>query len=89
MGGCQNYPFLDTLNIRCRILVGFQRGDHNFDSHPYTGHFLQGSKADQVGSCGLGLRAVAPVSVLGLRFRDFIALQVQGHKYQGFRAQVL
>ena len=27
LGGCQNYgPFLGTLNIRCRILIGTQKG---------------------------------------------------------------
>ena len=27
MGGCQNYdPFLVTLNIRCRIIIGIQKG---------------------------------------------------------------
>ena len=27
MGGCQNYgPFLGTLNIRCRITIGTQKG---------------------------------------------------------------
>ena len=27
MGGCQNYgPFLSTLNIRCRIIIGTQKG---------------------------------------------------------------
>ena len=27
MGGCQNYgPFLGTLNIRCRIIIGFSKG---------------------------------------------------------------
>ena len=27
MGGCQNYgPFLGTLNIRCRIIIGHQKG---------------------------------------------------------------
>ena len=27
MGGCQNYgPFLSTLNIRCRIIIGIQKG---------------------------------------------------------------
>ena len=26
MGGCQNWgPFLGTLNIRCRIIVGIQK----------------------------------------------------------------
>ena len=37
LGGCQNYdPFLGTLNTRCRIIVGIQKGAHNFDNHPYT-----------------------------------------------------
>ena len=27
MGGCQNYgPFLGALNIRCRIIIGTQKG---------------------------------------------------------------
>ena len=27
MGGCPNYgPFLDTLNLRCRIIIGIQKG---------------------------------------------------------------
>ena len=27
MGGCQNYgPFLDTLNIRCRIIIRTPKG---------------------------------------------------------------
>ena len=27
LGGCQNYgPFLGTLNIRCRIIIGTQKG---------------------------------------------------------------
>ena len=27
MGGCQNYrPFLGSLNIRCRIIIGIQKG---------------------------------------------------------------
>ena len=38
MGGCQNYnPFLGTLNIRCRFMIGNQKRDHNFDNHPYRG----------------------------------------------------
>ena len=36
MGGCQNYgPFLGTLNIRGRIIIGTQEKDHDFDNHPY------------------------------------------------------
>ena len=36
MGGCPNYdPFLGTLNIRCRIIIGIQKRDHDFDDHPY------------------------------------------------------
>ena len=27
MGGCQNYdPFLGTLNLRCRTIIGIQKG---------------------------------------------------------------
>ena len=27
MGGCQNYdPFWGTLNFRCRIIIGIQKG---------------------------------------------------------------
>ena len=37
MGGCQKYgPFLGTLNIRCRIIVGTQKRDPNIDNHPYS-----------------------------------------------------
>ena len=36
MGGCQSYgPFLGTLNIRGRIIIGDPKRDHNFDNHPY------------------------------------------------------
>ena len=36
MGGCQNYgPFLGTLNIRGRIIIGTPKRDHNFDDQPY------------------------------------------------------
>ena len=41
VGSCQNEgPFVGTLNNRCRIIIGTQAGDHNFDNHPYKG--LQG-----------------------------------------------
>ena len=34
-GGCQNCgPFLSTLYIRCRIILGYPKRDHNFDNHP-------------------------------------------------------
>ena len=36
LGGCQNYgPFLGTLNIRGRIIIGTPKRDHNFDTHPF------------------------------------------------------
>ena len=36
IGGSQTYdPFLGTLNTRCRIIIGIQKRDHNFDDHPY------------------------------------------------------
>ena len=38
MGGCQiMVPFWGTLNIRCRIVIGYNRDPkraHNFDNHP-------------------------------------------------------
>ena len=48
LGGCQNYgPFWGTLNIRCHITIGIQKGDHNFDNHPYAkrvfGHLASAS----------------------------------------------
>ena len=37
MGGCQNDgPFLGTLNIRGRSIIGIQKSDHNFDNHSYV-----------------------------------------------------
>ena len=27
-------PFLGALNIRCRIIIGIPKRDHNFDNHP-------------------------------------------------------
>ena len=36
LDGCQDYgPFWGTLNIPCRIITGTQKGNHNFDNHPY------------------------------------------------------
>ena len=35
MGGCQNYgPFLGTLNIRGRMLIGTQKGTIILTNHP-------------------------------------------------------
>ena len=37
-GWLSNYdPVLGTLNIRCRIIIGNQKRDHNFDNHPSDG----------------------------------------------------
>ena len=34
-GWLSNYgPFLGALNIRCRIIIGIKKRDHNFDNHP-------------------------------------------------------
>ena len=34
-GWLSNYgPYLGTLNIRCRILIGIPKRDHDFDNHP-------------------------------------------------------
>ena len=56
MSGCQNDgPFLGTLNIRCRIMVGTQRGTIILT----TSHI----------SCSkyLGPRPLIQIEVLGLR----------------------
>ena len=37
MGDYQNYgPFLGILNVRCRIIIGTQKRDHNFDNYPHV-----------------------------------------------------
>ena len=44
MGGCQNYgPFLGTLNIRCRIIVGVRKGTIILTTThmSYSQHLLQ------------------------------------------------
>ena len=47
MGGCQNYgPFLGTLNIRCRIIIGIQKRDDNFDNHPHVTQLTVELRAD-------------------------------------------
>ena len=40
LGGCQNYgPFLGTLNIRCRIIIGTQKGTIILTTtHIFGGH---------------------------------------------------
>ena len=48
VGGCQNCgPFLGTLYIRCRSIIGYPKKDHNFDNHLTWG----------LGFRGLGFRA--------------------------------
>ena len=42
-------PFWGTLNIRCRIILGIQERDHNFDNDPYV---LGGSLANSSSSGG-------------------------------------
>ena len=54
MGGCQNYgPFLGTLNIRCRTIIGTQKGTIIL----ITTHMKVPSPSQQV---SLGLRAFFP-----------------------------
>ena len=57
MGGCQNYgPFLGTLNIRGRIMIGTQKGTiiltttHMLDE-VLQGMRLQSEDGGRVGSC--------------------------------------
>ena len=36
MGGCQNYgPFVGPYHNTAPNIYGAQKGDHNFDNHPY------------------------------------------------------
>ena len=49
MCGCQNYgPFLGTLNIRCRIIIGTQKGTIILT----TNHIL-GNQMGSRGSCSV------------------------------------
>ena len=49
MGGCQNYgSFLGTLNIRCRIILGIQKGTLILT----TSHMLRGFRACRSGASG-------------------------------------
>ena len=44
IGGCQNYgPFLGTLNIRCRILIGIQKGTISLTT-THIGEYYRGCK---------------------------------------------
>ena len=52
VGGCQNYgPFLGTLLIKCRIILGIQKGTIIFDNHECerpTGASLQRFKKGEI-----------------------------------------
>ena len=57
MSGCQNDgPFLGTLNIRCRIIIGYPERDHNFDNHPNMHSSIYLSMC-LYGSIGFGVQA--------------------------------
>ena len=55
VGGCQNYgPFLGTLNIRCRTIIGTQKRDPTFDNppckcHPWARGFVRASTCSVAG----------------------------------------
>ena len=55
VGGCQNYgPFLGTLNIRCRIMIGTQKGTINLTTThvcPEIGGTLMQPEAQFQGPC--------------------------------------
>ena len=67
MGDCQNYgPFLCTLDIRCRIMIGTPKRDHNFDNHPHAYEYHQ----PWYNGFGLGFRHLGlGLTGLGLRLR--------------------
>ena len=64
MGGCQNYgPFLGTLNTRCRITIGIQKGTINLTT-THMGMSL--NKGPLKCLIGTGTRVHA-----GVRLQDF------------------
>ena len=65
MGGCQNYgPFLGTLNIRCRIIIGIQRGTIILTTtHMDLG---QGSKPQPQTLCRIACRQQASLAAFGV-----------------------
>ena len=60
-GGCQNYgPFLGTLNFRCRIKIGIQKGTIILTTTHTTAEFRL------LLTCGLGMStAQSPPGVSG------------------------
>ena len=63
--------FGGTLNIRCRIRIGIQKRDHNFDNHPNEGahskgkHSLDGAFSATVHFKVIGARMFSPMLVQG------------------------
>ena len=61
-------PFVGTLHISCRIIIGIQKRDHNVDNHPhrdcmrcYNGTYHLGLRLrDTEGSLGSLLRVRVP-----------------------------
>ena len=69
MGGCQNYdPFLGTLNIRCRIIIGIQKGTMILTTTHMIAPVFGACLAHRVGSLthlGLLLWNLIEVTLLG------------------------
>ena len=62
MGGCQNYdPLLGTPNIRCRIILGIEKRDHDFDNHPY--HIPSTNRHLQPWTAGKAPKALAQITL--------------------------
>ena len=56
MGGCQNYgPFLGTLNIRCRIIIGTPKGTIILTATHMLNMFRVGVRDVGLGIYGLGV----------------------------------
>ena len=72
MGGCQNYgPFLGILNIRCRIIMGIQKGTIILTT-THMGTVITSPLSLVVAVSGWGVRSVrfpSEESLGGLGFR--------------------
>ena len=77
MGGCQNYgSFLGTLNIRCRVIMGIQKGAMILTTTHILGQLASSSFDSNPGSQGLTTMVspaaeqfVRPLVVEGLGLR--------------------
>ena len=94
MGGCQNYdPFWGTLNARCRLIIGIQKGTIIDNNHPYkylkalldrpyrVYRFNIGIEAKRFSVVGFGLATSQfPISVTISALQRKHSISTQTHK---------